>query len=218
MLEAAFQAVKQLLVNLWNNIVVLIPNLIGAAVVLVVGYIVGKIIYKVVELVLVKGIDIDNWLKKKGLEDALMGLKFSDLLANLAKWYVYILFIAQALQIIGLKVLTDFANALIMFLPNLYAAIFILIGGAFISEFLKDTIQKMEMKYKDVLAGAVRFLILYFALVMALETIGIDATILIIAFKYAVLALSIALGIGLGLVIAVKFKDDIAKLLEDLAK
>ncbi len=218
MLEAALRAVQQVLYNLWNTTVSIIPGLVGAIIVLIIGYIVGKVVYKILEMILVKGIDLDNWLKKKGLEDALYGLKLSKILAELGKWYIYLLFIAQALQLVGLKVLTNFANALILFLPSLYASIFILIGGSLIGEFLKDTIVATDIKYKDTLGHVIKFLVLYFALVMALETLGIDATILIIAFQYAILALSIALGIGLGLIIAVKFREDIAKLIEDLAK
>lgn len=210
LLNAIYASLILTIQKLWNMFILKLPNLFIAMVILIVGYIVGKIIGKFVYLFFHKILNIDGWLARKKLERTFFKANVSRILANMVKWYIFVLFLAEALVYV-LPVTSSFLTMLTLYLPRIFGAIIMFIVGMFIGEMARKEVLKMDFEYRGKIGTIVKYLIGYIALVIGLQTIGFDVTILVelfrIAFAGLVLTAAIVVGIGFG----IAYKDEIGR-------
>src|SRR3989338_1467940 len=128
------QAVLNPLLVLFNSIVLFLPGLIAAIVVIIVGYIVASVIAGGVKRGLDK-VQLDDWMEKHHLHDAVGSLKISYLLSKLLKWYIMIAFLIPAVALLRMGALSVLLRALIMWLPNVLSAILFFVGGLILADF-----------------------------------------------------------------------------------
>ena len=114
------------LINIWNEFIRVVPGLIAAVIVLIVGWIIAKIL-KEVTIRLLQKTKIDHYLEDRGLSDSVGGVEVSVIVGSLIKWYVLILFLAQAVAFIEMAVLRRFAEVLVFYVPLVLGAAVILI-------------------------------------------------------------------------------------------
>jgi len=200
-----------------TQLVSILPGVIAAIIILVVGWLVAVIIGKIVKKGLEK-IKLDMALKERGLEKALGKASLTNLLATLSKWYVFVIFLNQAAQLIALTALQAFLQEVLFYLPALFGAALVVIVGLLAGEYLKNSIKEMQVPYYDFFGSFTKFIVFYVSLVIGLQTAGFDATILINAFNIGlmglVLTVAIAVGIGFGLAI----KDEAKRIVKGVKK
>ncbi len=191
--------------SLWSSFVSVFPGIIAAGVITVVGWLVGKIVGGIVTEAFRKA-KSDKWLKDHGIHDALGGIELAKLMGTITKWYVIVVFLGQVTAYIRLQALQIFLQQLVGYLPALIGAFLVLIVGLLIGEYAKINIMKVKFTYKDLMARAAKFLIVYFALVIGLETANFSVAILRDAFRigFTALAISVAIVVGISLGFAVK--------------
>jgi len=198
--------------DLWNMVVNMLPGIVGAIVALIIGWIAGRALGKGVSKILDKT-GVDDALRKtvvgKSIEKSgITCVHFFDLIV---RWFVYLIAILAAANILNITALSDFLNTVVSYLPSFIAGIFILLFGFIIIDYFADFFRTFGREAKIEFIGIITFglrLLLYFVIiVIALSVIGIDVTILYI-FATA-LAWGIAVGAGVGIAIAVGlgFKD-----------
>ena len=116
-----------------NGIVGVIPNLLGAALLLLVGWIAARFVRQVVTNLLV-GIGTDRLGERVGLETALGGQKLSRLLGTLLYVIILIPIVISALNALQIEAVSGPASAMLTTLLNAFPAIFgamMLIGAAY---------------------------------------------------------------------------------------
>jgi hypothetical protein len=105
-----------------------------------------------------------------------------------------------------------------VFFPKIFSAIFIFALGLIIGEVGKIHVIKFDIPLKKQAGDLTKLLIAYIGLVLSLQTLGLDVTILIEMFKLGffalVLTFSIAFGIGLGFA----FKDEIVDSFKEMKR
>tara|TARA_Y100000310_G_scaffold58235_1_gene53520 strand:- start:2095 stop:2769 length:675 start_codon:yes stop_codon:yes gene_type:complete len=201
-------------VTFWNALILNIPGILGALVIIVLGYIaailVGFAAGKIVEK-----LKVDAWLRETGRSDSLGGLTTSSLTAKLIKWWVFIAFLVPAANIIKLPGLSVLLIKLAEWLPHLIAGVAIMVVGLIAADFLADSAsQAKSLKGIKLISSFIRVIIIIFFADIALREIGIniilaEQTILLIVGGI-VLAASLAIGIGFGLGLK-KHADEIVK-------
>ncbi len=200
-----------------NDFIRVIPGLIGAAVLLSVGIFIGKYVKQAVEHLLMST-QIDEWLHEKKLKEAIGNHHLASILGSFAKWYVIIVFLAQSLALIQMRVLHTFAEFLVGFVNSLLAALIILIGTLLVARYMRNVIEATDYRYKRTIAIIVEVLVMYAGVVMSLRTVGVDTRILSDAFIVGFTVLVVAVAIMAGIVFALAFKKDIIQLAGDLKK
>lgn len=196
--------------------------LVGALLViliLIIGWIISKVVKAVVTKVLkavkldeLSGrIELDKILTKGGISYAL-----SELLGVIAYWLTLLITIVVAVNAIGLTVAADLLNRIILYIPNIVAAIFILVLGMFVATLLNNIVRTAAnnagVSQAKLLGKIAEIVIVVFAIAIALEQLGIGAKIieLITAIVVGSLGLAVALAFGLGC------KDIAAKSISEL--
>jgi len=212
-------AVLTPLQDLWARFLLFLPNLIGAIVILLIGWLIAVGLDRLVTQIL-KQIKLDNALNKVGTRTLLskggFHLDFSDFIGALVKWSVLLITFLATADVLGLSEVSILLNKLIAYLPNIFVAVAVLLIGALFAHFLagvvRGTVGAARIKVANFLGAFTKWVVYIFAILIALNQLGIAATIinnLIIAIFFAA-ALALGLSFGLG------GQKSAAKLLEEI--
>jgi uncharacterized membrane protein len=182
---------------------------------LAIGYFVAKIVNMFVFKALER-IKLEEWIKRKGLQNALAGFSLTSLILILIKIYIVFAFLGAAAEVINVTFFTQVISALLAYLPSLVQGLAIIIATLFIAAYITNTIRsKKDLFLSEQLAFGVQVLIAYIALILALPlllpNLGSQIKVLIDLLNLIVTALIIAFGLGVGLALGLGLKDSISE-------
>jgi len=184
-----------------------VPTLIVAVIVLLLGWMVAAGLYRVVEQV-IKSVKLDKALVGAGLDTlvAKAGFKLDSgkFLGELVKWFTIVIFLITAFDILGLQQVNDFLTGVVIgYIPQVIAAVLILLVAVLIAEALRKTIvasaKAADISSANFLGSITKWAIWIFAALAALVQLGIGAIFIQTLFTGVVVALAIAFGLAFGL-------------------
>jgi small-conductance mechanosensitive channel len=178
-----------------------VPQLIGAILILIVGYIVARVLQAVVSRVL-KAIGFDGWMERGGIKQFLDRAQTREtpatVLGKLAFWFVFIIAITMAADALGIRQVSAVLAQLIAYIPSIIAAILILVLAALLANFLASIVRGATGS--DLLANVARYAIIIYAAFAAITELGIavqlTAPTFLIILGAVALAAAIAFGFG----------------------
>lgn len=182
-----------------------LPQLIGALLIVIVGWIVARIIRRIIikGLLLVK---FDVLSEKSGIDKLFkeggISLTFSDLLGNLVYWMLLLIILLAAINSLGLVATSELLNEIILYIPNVIVAAIILLVGAFLARFFEGLalvyLRSIGVKSAENVSRIVQYAILIFVISLALNQMGIAQELVTSAFQIAFGAVCLALAIAFG--------------------
>lgn len=187
-----------------SGILGFLPNLIGAIIVLLVGWAIANVLAALVD----RGLDavrFDRWMERAGVDRAIArtGVKLqpSDMVAQLVKWLVVLVTLVVAADALNLPQVTAALMAIIAYIPNVIAALLIVTLGALLASFIGNLVKTTPLEASDLLGQVAYWAILIFAGLAALTQLNIAPELVQILFTAVVgaVALAGALAFGLGL-------------------
>ena len=191
--------------QVWTSIAAFVPLLFGSLLIFFIGLIIAMTLGQLVEQI-VKGLKIDNFLRKldfeKTLEKAGWKMDSAAFLGSLVKWFFVIVFLLAAANILGLTQVGDFLRDVLLYIPNVVIAALILIIAAIVSDVVERILRGSLMAmghHGSLVAPLVRWSIWIFALIAALLQLGIAVTLIQTLVTGFVAAIEIATGLAFGL-------------------
>ena len=183
-----------------------VPKIIGFALILIIGWFVATLVEKAVRGVL-HAIKFDNLAQKAGFSEFVkkMGVNTdsSGFLALVAKWFVRLIVLVVAFDALGLPAVSDVLRQLLLWLPNLVVALVVLVIGGLIanaaSSLVRGATAEAGFDNPDRLAKVASIAVWAFAIVIAVNQIGIAATLVNTLFMGVIGAVSLACAIAFGL-------------------
>ena len=107
--------------TVWDRFVNFLPNLIGAAIILVAGWIIGMIIAVVIDR-LFRLVGLQALFEKAKVEDVLKKANAdkdaTSLLAAVAKWIIYMVAFISAANALGLRDVANFLNSILAYVDR----------------------------------------------------------------------------------------------------
>jgi len=218
-ITATGQLVLNPFVQLANSFIEILPGLIVAIILIIVGWFVALGIGKLVQYV----------LEKAGLDRMMSGSKFSgsvghtslsNVFGEITKWFTFLVFLPQALVTLRLGVLSDLLVRFVVWLPNLLVGAILVIFGVALSHFVGIKIEEhTSMKGVKLLSKIIKTALIVVITIVALDQIGVDVSliknlILIVVATFAI-AFAIAFGIGVSKGLQ-KDSNSIVKHLKDI--
>lgn len=186
-----------------------LPTILGALLVLILGWIVAGIFARIISRVLravrfnqlAERAEINVFLERTGTD-----LDPAGTLGMLVKWFVRIIFVVAAANVLDMPQVSEFLNQILAYLPNVAVAVVILVLGAALARFLRDltrgaisTAGAQESTVATV-STVVYWSILVTTLLTALQQLGIanilSETLYTAMFGAAALAFALAFGLG----------------------
>lgn len=183
-----------------------LPSIIGALVILIIGWLIANVLSRVIERVLravgferaVDRAGINGFIKRSG-----SGMTTSALLAGLIKWFIFLIFLEAAADALKVPQVTAMINNIVAFLPNVVVAVLILVVGTFLAtvvgDLVRGSVSEIGVGNPNLFAALARYAIIGFAVVAALNQLMI-APMVVDALLYGLIAaVALALGLSFGL-------------------
>lgn len=183
-----------------------IPAIVGALLLLVIGWIIAGIVGGLVAKVL-RTIRIDQLADRSGvttfLARANVHADAAGVVAGLVKWYIRLVFLLLAANAVGLTAVSGIVASVLGFIPNLIVAMFILGVFSWLAKTAKNlvsaSLESAGMPNAGGIGALVFGAVLAFGIVAAADQLGIAQTLLNTLFVGVVAALALAFGLAFGL-------------------
>lgn len=190
-----------------TKITVFLPKFLGAIIIFVIGLLIAKLINLSIGKFL-RLIRFDTAAEKTGIREFLNKghiLKNpSEIIGSLAYWFIMILVIIASLDALGLPIVSDILNDIFLYIPNVVAAIIVMILGIMFANLLSAIVRTAAsnagLASSDGLGKLALVAVIYFSCAVALIQLGIGKEIVASAFAlvFGAAALALALAFGLG--------------------
>lgn len=193
--------------NLWNGVIAFVPNLIIAIVIFIIGWLIGSLIGRVVSE-LIKSLKVDQALKRAGVEEILarggLNLNSGKFVGGLIKWFVIVVFLVAAFDVLGLRQINLFLQEVVLgYLPQVIVSVLILLVAAVIGDIMNRIVRASaaaaHVSHARFLGHVTKWAIWIFAIIIALNQLGIAPAIIQTLFTGLVVAISLAVGLAFGL-------------------
>ncbi|GAA5153099.1 hypothetical protein GCM10023321_22890 [Pseudonocardia eucalypti] len=195
------------------SVVKFVPQLALFLVILVVGWLVAKVLRKVVDKILER-VGFDRAVERGGIGRAMSGSKYdpSDLAALLVYYAVLLFTLQLAFGVFGPNAVSELITGIIAFLPKLFIALLIVVIGAAIAGAVADLIRGAMggLSSGRVMAVVAQVAIIGLAVIAALNQMGIAVTVtlpVLITVLATVGGIAIV-GIGGGLIVPMRQRWD----------
>jgi flagellar biosynthesis protein FliQ len=183
-----------------------LPALIGALIVLAIGWIISGILARLIERAL-KAVGLERAVEHSGIGDFIRRsgtrMRTSDVIASLIKWFIRLIFIQAAANVLGMPQVTAIINQILLFIPKIVVAMVIIVIGSLIAKFLaglvRGSVSEIGVGNPNLLASLTQYAVLGFAVIAAIDQLGIATTIVDALFIGLIGAIALAAGLAFGL-------------------
>ncbi len=184
-----------------------LPALGGALLLLATGWVAARFSRALIGSVS-RRVGIDRLGEKAGVQAFLDSLPHkttaSALLSRLVYLVVLLVFVMAAVESLGLSGVTETLGRLVAYLPNMIAAVLVLLGGALLSQVIGDTVGAALATRYGAAAGhtvgsAAHYVLLVVVAILSLQQLGVDTALLVTLTMSLVTAVAFALALAFGL-------------------
>lgn len=218
-IQAWIDSVTNSLSGLSTGLGGLLLAIIGALIIFVVGVLIAVLVGRLVEkfINVLKLDDVANRAKVfDKLKNAGLDISISKIVGGLVKWFIILVILMAAADILNLDQVASFIGSIILYIPQIVIAVIILAVAFLLANFVykvvKGSTKAAGVMSAGVLAAIAKWAIIIFGLLTALSQLGIAVSLinnLLIGF-IAALSLAVGLAFGLG------GKDEAALILKKL--
>lgn len=179
-----------------------IPKFVAGAIILLFGIIIASILKQLI-IELFKAIRFEQFLKKYGVPEAKDEFNWSNLLAEIVRWFIIIIFLIPTADVWGLPQIVGVLNTFLLYLPNVFVAAIIALVGFVFARLAYDIIlastRGISPDTAKTIAAAARWSIIIFVILAVLNQLGVASDLIRILFTGFVAMIAIAGGIAFGL-------------------
>jgi len=195
----------QAITALWIKIAEFVPNLLGFFVILLVGYIVASIVAGVGRKGF-KAIKLDAFSERIGagaiLRRANIQREPSAIGSRILFWLLMLTFLVSATESLGLTRVSMTIDALVMYIPKIFGAAFILLIGLFIAQFIRDIVvsgaEGMGSEFAAPLGSATYAVLVIIIVTLAVGQLDLETELLNYVISIVLISIGAATAIGFG--------------------
>ena len=183
-----------------------VPKILGFVVILLVGWLIASLVEKGVAALL-RTIRFNDLAERSGLAEFVrkMGADpdSSGMIGAGAQWFIRLIALVVAFDALGLPAVSDVLRQLLLWLPNVVVALVVLVVGGLAARALRNLVRGAAAEgglgNPRFLAQVAHTLVWAFAIVVAVNQIGIATDLVNTLFMAVVGAVALALALAFGL-------------------
>ncbi len=211
------------LTDLARRIGGLLPSILVAFVLLLVGTFMGRWLRHMVEHAL-KLAKLDSYTDMVGLGGILqrlgIGRSLTNILGFLVYWFVVLAAVLSAAHTVHLVVVSEFLDKAIRFMPNLIAAVVVLGSGLFLGQFIAGIVERSatanHVRGAEMLSRISYGILVVFAGVLSLRCLGVDISFLTQYMHIVVACVGLGLAIAFGVAFGIAGKDAATRMINGI--
>ena len=202
--ELFFIELNNFLTKLINSTFELAPLIAFSSVVLMIGYLIGRLMRYLTKKLIN---NLPRLFKNEKIKNRLYQVNFENSathISNIVFWMILIFTFVLISEIIGLPIITSWLSGIVYFLPNILVAAIIIflgiIGGRLAGNLIISAATRADISYGKVIGKIAQYGLLFISLIIAIDQLGIEISFLIhvVDIVLAALLFSAALAFGLG--------------------
>jgi len=182
--------------------VAFLPNLLVGIIVLLIGIVIASFIKQLV-IKLLNAVHINKYLEKYHIPPVDGDFGWVEIIAEIVRWFVIILFLIPAADIWQLPQFANLLNTFLLYLPNVFVAAIIAVVGLVFARLAGEVVAASTKGFgKDVsrtVSSIVRVAITIFVILAVLSQLGVAQDLIRILFTGFVAMLALAGGLAFGL-------------------
>lgn len=183
-----------------------IPKILGFLLIIVVGWFVASLIERGLAALL-RSIKFNELSERAGLSDFIrrmgMNTDAAGMIGLVVKWFVRLIALVVAFDALGLPAVSEVLRQLLLWLPNVVVALVVLVIGGLAARALSNVVRgaasEADLSNADFLAKTASIVVWAFAIVVAVNQLGIATELVNTLFMAIVGALALSLGLAFGL-------------------
>jgi small-conductance mechanosensitive channel len=201
------QSLVAAMTALWTKVANFIPNLFGALVVVLLGFVVAKLLDTLLSKLLAK-LGLDRVMGGTGLTKLMSraGIKvpISTLVGKIVYWFVLLIFLVSAAESLGLQRVSATLDVLALYLPKVFAGALVLLVGVLLAQLanglVRGAAEGVGLDYAQGLGRVAQVLVIIISISVAISQLEIKTDLLnhVIVIGLITVGLAIALAMGLG--------------------
>ena len=200
------EAVLTSATNVLSSVGNFLPSLLGAIVILIIGFIAANLVGAIITRFLVAlrfnqvadRAEVNRFIRNAGVQ-----LTAAEIVGQLGYWFVMITAFLAAADTLGLHQVSAILGSILFYIPNVIVAVVIIVAGALVADLLanlvRGAVRTASTATGRTLARITKWSVLVFAALLALEQLGIAQKLVETLFTGFVAALAIAFGLAFGL-------------------
>ncbi len=192
------EAISQPATQMLNQIMAAIPNVLAAALILIVTYYVARFAAQLLSSLL-SGAGLDKLPAKIGLKKLLGTHRLTDLLGKLLVFFAMLFAVVEAANRLEFQQVSDIISTFILFGGDLLLGVVMLGIGFWLAGLAAEAIGRSQAGKAPWLADVVRWLIMGLVLAMGLRAMGLADSIVNLAFGLTLGAIAVAFALAFGL-------------------
>ncbi|MFJ4143251.1 mechanosensitive ion channel domain-containing protein [Pseudomonas sp. NPDC089734] len=201
------QSLVAAMTALWTKVANFIPNLFGALVVVLLGFVVAKLLDALLSKLLAK-LGLDRLMGGTGLTKLISraGVKvpISTLIGKIVYWFVLLIFLVSAAESLGLQRVSATLDMLALYLPKVFGAALVLLVGVLLAQLVNGVVrgaaEGVGVDYASGLGRIAQGLVIIISISVAISQLEVKTDLLnhVIVIGLLTVGLAIALALGLG--------------------
>lgn len=218
-MEQQFDIIVASLTSFWRQLASFVPQLIAAVVLLLLGWLLARLARSGIMRLLTM-LKFDRATEKSGLEafmkHADLDVSVASVIGSLVYWLIILVMIVTVANSLGLQMVADLFNKVVLYIPNVIVAILVLVFGTILARFINRLVfawlNNMEFDGALTVSTFSEYAMMVFVFFMAMEQLQIANELLTAAFiiGFGAIGLAFAIAFGLGA------RDWAAKVVEQL--
>ncbi|EKG41810.1 MULTISPECIES: mechanosensitive ion channel family protein [Pseudomonas syringae group] len=201
------QSLLAAMTALWTKVANFIPNLFGALVVVLLGFVVAKLLDALLSKLLAK-LGLDRLVGGTGLTKIIgrAGVKVpvSTLIGKVVYWFVLLIFLVSAAESLGLQRVSATLDMLALYLPKVFGAALVLLVGVLLAQLVNGLVrgaaEGVGIDYSAGLGRIAQGLVIIISISVAISQLEVKTDLLnhVIVIALITVGLTVALALGLG--------------------
>lgn len=193
--------------TLWSKIAGFVPNLLAFIVILIIGYLVSRLIASILKRLLTT-INFERFAESTGIAASLaranIASNTSTILARLVFWLLMLTFGVSATEALGLARVSSTLDSLVLYLPKVLGAVFILMAGLFVAQLARNVVNTgaagLNIEHPAPLANSIYVLVLVIVASLAIGQLELETGMLnqVISILLITAGAAAALAFGFG--------------------
>jgi len=197
-----FEAVNSIMARFWIQLLDFLPRFFGGLLILVIGLVIAGIL-KSVLISLFRLVRLDRLFARTKLVGQQETKLWEDILTEIVRWTVILLFLVPTLEVWGLQRATGVVNQFLLYLPNVIVAVVMgfvgLVLSNLVAEVVRNGVRSMRGASANALATLAKASMLFFTALVVLNQLGVAQDLVRILFTAIVGMLAVAGGLAFGL-------------------
>lgn len=204
-----FEEIREMLTSMLTAsagaVIGFLPKLIGALLVLLIGWVVARLASALLRRAVSGGLDafLERLNVHAALERSSIAATPSEILGGVLYWFIMIFFVMAASEVLGLSAVADAITRILGYVPSVISAALVLAAGVFLARFVGNLVTSAgtaaDLSYARGLGSVAQTSIVVMVGVVTMEQLGVDTQILVTVITVTVAAITAGMGLAFAL-------------------